>query len=309
VSEEKSFIFSGEPERLDRFLTRSLAPLSRTRVQRLIEEKAVTVNGQTTPSRRILERGDKVEVHLPTFTALPPAEAENVPILYEDDDLIVVDKPAGLVVHPAGPHRTDTLIQRLWPKLAAGWADSGQRPTTDRPGVVHRLDRGTSGVMVIAKTPAAAENISRQFADRTVSKTYFAVVMGIVKSPGRVRSMVGRSRHAPQKMSTDTGRWAETEYSVIETFPDALPHPVTLLEVHPRTGRTHQIRVQLATLGHPLLGDKLYGGPPGPRPFLHAHKLEFRHPRSGKTISIQTPPPEIFLPFCKNTTTLSARKI
>jgi 23S rRNA pseudouridine1911/1915/1917 synthase len=309
VSEEKSFVFSGEPERLDRFLTRSLAPLSRTRVQRLIDEKAVTVNGQNTPSRRLLERGDKVEVHLPSFTALPPATAENVPILYEDDDLIVVDKPAGLVVHPAGPHRTDTLIQRLWPKLAAGWADSGQKPTTDRPGVVHRLDRGTSGVMVIAKTPAAAENISRQFADRKVKKTYFAVVVGIVTAPGRIRSMVGRSRQAPQRMSTETGRWSETEYSVIETFPGALPHPVTLLEVHPRTGRTHQIRVQLAALGHPLVGDKLYGGPPGPHPLLHALKLEFRHPRSKKTMSMKTPPPPIFLPFFQNATTPGTARI
>jgi 23S rRNA pseudouridine1911/1915/1917 synthase len=297
VSEEKYFVFSGEPERLDRFLTRSLAPLSRTRVQHLIDEKAVTVNGQTAPSRRILEKGEQVQVRLPTFTALPPAETESVPILYEDADIIVVDKPAGLVVHPAGPHRTDTVIQRLWPKLSAGWADGGQRPATDRPGVVHRLDRGTSGVMVIAKTPAAAENLSRQFAERTVKKTYFAVVMGTVKSAGRIQSMVGRSRNTPQRMSTDTGRWSETEYSVLKSFPHHRPHPVTLLEVHPRTGRTHQIRVQLSALGHPLLGDKLYGGPPGPRPFLHAFKIEFRHPENSKTMIMKSNPPKDFLRF------------
>ena len=309
ASEEKTFTFSCEAERLDRFLTRSLVPLSRTRVQRLIDEGAVTVNGRIEPARKILAPGEQVVVQIPTFSALPPAAAESVPILFEDADVIVVDKPAGLVVHPAGPHRMDTLIQRLWPKLSAGWAETGQRPATDRPGVVHRLDKGTSGVMVIAKTPAAAENLSRQFADRTVQKTYVAVVMGIVKSSGRVRSMVGRSRHTPQRMSTEAGRWSETDYSVLETFPNALPHPVTLLEVHPHTGRTHQIRVQLAALGHPLLGDKLYGGPPGPRPLLHAHRLEFRHPRTGKTMSIQTPPPTIFRPFHKGATSSTVEKI
>lgn len=287
--EEKTFVFAGVSERLDRFLTGSLAPLSRTRVQRLIDEGAVTVNGRKEPARRLLEKGDRVVVQIPTFSALPPAAVESVPILYEDADLIVVDKPAGLVVHPAGPHRTDTLIQRLWPKLSAGWADSGQRPATDRPGVVHRLDKGTSGVMVIAKTPAAAENISRQFSDRTVKKTYWALVEGTITAPGRIRSLVGRSRHAPQKMSTETGRPSETEYSVLKNFP-TLP-PRTLLEVRPRTGRTHQIRVQLAALGHPLVGDTLYGGTPGPRPLLHAHKLEFRHPRTKKNLCYVSPPP------------------
>ncbi|MBK8575537.1 MAG: RluA family pseudouridine synthase [Elusimicrobia bacterium] len=290
MKEEKEFVFLDEGERLDRFLTRSLAPLSRTRVQRLIEEGAVTVNRRTEPARRLLEKGDRVLVQIPTFSALPPAAVESVPILYEDGDIIVVDKPAGVVVHPAGPYRTDTLIQRLWPKLSAGWAVTGQRPATDRPGVVHRLDKGTSGVMVIAKTPAAAENISHQFAARTVKKTYWALVQGTLTAPGRIRSLVGRSRHTPQKMSTESGRPSETEYIVLKIFPKTHP-PTTLLEVHPRTGRTHQIRVQLAALGHPLVGDTLYGGPPGPRPLLHALRIEFRHPRSGKILSFQVPPP------------------
>ncbi len=289
-SEGQSFVFSGAPERLDRFLTRVLAPLSRTRVQRLIDEGAVTVNGHKEPARRLLEKGDRVIVQIPTFSALPPAAVESVPILFEDADLIVVDKPAGLVVHPAGPHREDTLIQRLWPKLSAGWAETGQRPATDRPGVVHRLDKGTSGVMVIAKNPAAAENLSRQFADRTVKKTYWALVQGTLTAPGRIRSLVGRSRHTPQKMSTESGRPSETEYSVLKNFPKTTP-PATLLEVRPRTGRTHQIRVQLAALGHPLVGDTLYGGIPGARPLLHAHRIEFRHPRTGKKLSIKAKTP------------------
>lgn len=290
MTEEKSFIFPGEQERLDHFLARLLAPLSRTRVQRLIEEGAVTVNGRREPARRKLAPGERVLVQIPTFSGLPPAAVESVPIVYEDADVIVVDKPAGLVVHPAGPHRTDTLIQRLWPKLSAGWAETGRRPATDRPGVVHRLDKGTSGVMVIAKTPAAAENLSRQFADRTVKKTYWALVQGALTSPGRIRSLVGRSRQAPQKMSTETGRPSETEYTVIKNFPTHTP-PTTLLEVRPRTGRTHQIRVQLAALGHPLVGDTLYGGPPGPRPLLHAHQLEFRHPKTGKKLVFKAKTP------------------
>lgn len=293
MNEEKSFVFSGYPERLDRFLTRVLVPLSRTRVQRLIDDGAVSVNGRREPARRILSSGERVDVQIPTFSALPPAAVESVPILYEDADLIVVDKPAGLVVHPAGPHREDTLIQRLWPKLAAGWAETGPRPTTDRPGVVHRLDKGTSGVMVIAKTPAAAENLSRQFADRTVKKTYWALVQGTITSPGRIRSLVGRSRQAPQKMSTESGRPSETDYTVIKNFPAHTP-PTTLLEVRPRTGRTHQIRVQLAALGHPLVGDTLYGGTPGPRPLLHAHRIEFRHPRTKIKISYESTTPDDF---------------
>lgn len=297
MTEEKSFTFTGPAERLDRFLTRSLAPLSRTRVQRLIEEGAVTVNRRPEPSRRLLSAGEQVVVHIPTFSSLPPAATESVPILYEDEDLIVVDKPAGWVVHPAGPHRTDTLIQRLWPKLANGWAESGPRPTTDRPGVVHRLDKGTSGVMIIAKNPSAAENLSRQFADRKVQKTYWALVQGTLTSSGRIRSKVGRSRHTPQKMSTENGRPSETEYTVLKNYTH--PSPATLLEVRPRTGRTHQIRVQLAALGHPLIGDKLYGGLPGPRPFLHAQQLQFMHPRTRKILIFKTPPPTDFALFLK----------
>ena len=290
LSDEKKFLFTGDSDRLDRFLTQSLSPLSRTRVQRLIDEGAVTVNGRKEPARRLLEKGDRVVVQIPTFSALPPAAVESVPILFEDADLIVVDKPAGVVVHPAGPHRTDTLIQRLWPKLSAGWAETGQHPATDRPGVVHRLDKGTSGVMVIAKNPAAAENLSRQFADRTVKKTYWALVQGTLTAPGRIRSLVGRSRHTPQKMSTESGRPSETEYTVLKNFPTHTP-PTTLLEVRPRTGRTHQIRVQLAALGHPLVGDTLYGGIPGARPMLHAHQIDFHHPKTGMQISFKAKTP------------------
>jgi 23S rRNA pseudouridine1911/1915/1917 synthase len=311
----RSFIFSGPSKRLDVFLTFSLEGFSRSRIQRLIEEGAVTVGGRREPSRRLLAPGERIAVRIPPFSSLPAAAADSVPILFEDEDLIVVDKPAGLVVHPAGPHRTDTLVQRLWPKLAPGWGHSAQghpaqghstqghpvggRMAPERPGVVHRLDRGTSGVMVIAKHPAAAEHLATQFAERTVEKVYWALVEGLVRSPtGRIRSMVGRSRQAPHRMSTTApGRLSETEFSVLKSFPEDAPRGRTLVEARPRTGRTHQIRVHMAALGHPLVGDPTYGGPAASRPMLHAVRLEFTHPRTGKRLAFEAAfPPDFSFP-------------
>lgn len=283
----RSFVFAGAPERLDRFLTRSLPGWSRTRLQTLIKKGAATVDGKIEPGRRLLAPGETVLIALPDFSNLPAAAARAVPLLHEDRDLLVVNKPAGWVVHPAGPHQTDTLVQRLWPKLAAGWgADAAQ----NRPGVVHRLDRGTTGVIVVAKTPAAAERLSRQFAERRVEKIYWAVVAGVPsEKTGRIRSMVGRSRREPHRMTTAVpGRWAETDFTVLKSFPK---RGQSLLEVRPKTGRTHQIRVQLAALGFPLVGDALYGGPPGDRPLLHAHRLAFTHPTTGKRLVFKAPAP------------------
>jgi 23S rRNA pseudouridine1911/1915/1917 synthase len=293
VNPERSFFFTGPPERLDRFLARSLTGWSRTRLQALIKKGAVTVDGRAEPGRRLLTPGERVVLVLPEFSELPAAAARAVPLLHEDRHLLVVDKPAGWVVHPAGPHRTETLVQRLWPKLAAGWgADAAQ----NRPGVVHRLDKGTTGVIVIAKTPAAAENLARQFAERRVEKIYWAVVRGLpTEKEGRIRSMVGRSRQEPHRMTTSVpGRWAETEFRVLKTFPKKNQ---TLLEVRPKTGRTHQIRVQMAALGFPLVGDSLYGGPAGDRPLLHAHQLAFTHPATGKKMIFKAPAPPDMRPF------------
>lgn len=290
---ERAFVFSGPPERLDRFLTRSLPGWSRTRLQALIKKGLATVEGRPEPGRRLLAPGERIAIALPEFSALPASAARSVPILHEDRDLIVVNKPAGWVVHPAGPHQTDTLVQRLWPKLAAGWgADAAQ----NRPGVVHRLDRGTTGAIVVAKTPAAAERLARQFADRRVEKIYWAVVAGVpTDKSGRIRSMVGRSRQEPHRMTTTVpGRWAETDFKVLKTFPKKNR---AVLEVRPKTGRTHQIRVQLAALGFPLAGDTLYGGPAGTRPLLHAHQLAFDHPTTGKRLIFKAPPPPDMRPF------------
>jgi 23S rRNA pseudouridine1911/1915/1917 synthase len=235
-----------------------------------------------------------VTVTLPDFVALPAA-AKGLPVLFEDDELIVVDKPAGMVVHPAGPHQEDTVIQRLWPKLAPAWEDTIKNAAlhTARPGVVHRLDKGTSGVMVIAKTPKAAESVSRQFADRTTRKTYWALAQGHpATAKGVVKSTVGRDRKKPHRMSvTDPGRPSELEFTVLARFtgPDR-----SLLEVRPLTGRTHQIRVQLASVGHPLVGDDTYGGEKGERPMLHALSLAFSHPRTRKRVVFSAPLPADF---------------
>jgi 23S rRNA pseudouridine1911/1915/1917 synthase len=299
VKQPSSFVFRGVPERLDRFLTGVLSPLSRTQIQRLIKEGRVDVGGHPAPARHLLSPGEKITVRLPDFSSLPAAAADTIPILYEDDDLIVVNKPVGVVVHPAGPHREDTVIQRLWPRLVSSWGKNLKLGDT-RPGVVHRLDRGTSGLLLIAKNPTAAEALSRQFAERTVQKIYWAVVEGQpTADTGKVSSPVGRSRSAPHRMSTEVpGRWSETEFRVLKRFPLPAPRGAAFLEVRPKTGRTHQIRVQLAALGHPIVGDATYGSGEGAtRPLLHARELRFRHPRTGAALHFQAPVPGDFTKF------------
>lgn len=294
-----SIVYRGATDRLDRYLAGVLAPLSRTQIQRLIKEGRVTVNGRAVPARHPLAPGEKIEIRLPDFSALPPAAADSLPILYEDGDLIAVNKPVGLVVHPAGPHREDTVVQRLWPRLVSAWGKN-LKPGDTRPGVVHRLDRGTSGILLIAKHPQAAEALSRQFADRSVRKVYWAVVEGQPTADrGHVASPVGRSRSAPHRMSTEVpGRWSETEFEVMRRFPPPPDRGAAFLEVRPKTGRTHQIRVQLAALGHPILGDKTYGATGGAdRPLLHARELTFHHPRTGKPLHLQAPAPGDFAPY------------
>jgi len=293
VPETKTFRAEGGEGRLDKYLAWALRPMTRTYVQKLISDGLVTLNGRPTPAGKSLIAGDEVTVAFPEFSALPAAASAGVPILFEDSDLIVVDKPAGVVVHPAGPHQEDTLVQRLWPKLEPAWKAKihGVPLHTARPGVVHRLDKGTSGIILIAKNPAAAENLSSQFEKRKVEKIYWALAEG---SPGAetgtIRSNVGRDRHRPDRMSvTDPGRPSELEFKVLARFErDAL------LEVHPLTGRTHQIRVQLASVGHPLVGDGTYGNKGGDRPLLHALRLSFNHPRTKKRLTFSAPLPEDF---------------
>jgi len=279
--------FHGNPERLDKFLSHHFPGYSRSYLQKLVRDGLVQRNGDAPAPGTLLRNNDTITVSIPDFSNLPPAAGEKIPILFEDDQIIVVNKPPHLVVHPAGSHQKDTLIQRLWPKLAKTWASSikGKPLHTARPGVVHRLDKGTSGVMVIALTPQAADALSRQFANRQVKKVYWALVHGIpLTKSGHIKSTVGRSRKKPRQMSVaDPGRWSETSFRVLNRFVHHGEGGASLLEVSPLTGRTHQIRVQLASLGHPLLGDSIYGAPkgqgpppPAPRSEPHASSPPFR---------------------------------
>jgi 23S rRNA pseudouridine1911/1915/1917 synthase len=287
--------------RLDAYLASQIEGWSRARLQRLIENEDVLVNGKSSkPSYKIREQ-DEVEVELiaPAADAFVP---ENIPIdiVYEDDTLVVVNKPAGLVVHPAAGMPSGTLANALayhFQQLPAG--------TGVRPGLVHRLDRDTSGLLVVAKTDSALENLSDQFRDRTVYKSYVALVHGrLAASSGKIDQPLARDPSNRTRMAVVRGgRNALTLYRVRRGF-----DRFTLLDVELKTGRTHQIRVHLAWLKHPVVGDETYGGGRDNtiqdtrlrarvrslnRQFLHAEKLGFTHPKTGEFMKFESPLPEV----------------
>src|ERR1041385_2675817 len=277
-------------QRLDRFLAERLPAFSRSRLQALSREGLVTVNGK--PARpRDLDRGsDAIEWREPQITKIEAQpEAMDLEILFEDDDLLVINKPAGLVVHPGAGHQTHTLVNALLAHCKNLSGIGGK----ERPGIVHRLDKETSGALVIAKNDAAHRDLAKQFADRTIGKIYLALVAGTLrKSSGTIDAPIARHPVQRKKMSVArrAGRSAKTEYRVLRSSGDA-----SLVECTIHSGRTHQIRVHLHHLGHPVLGDKLYGGKRAgsfPRQMLHAWKLSFRHPRTGKTMNFTAPIPQ-----------------
>jgi 23S rRNA pseudouridine1911/1915/1917 synthase len=277
--------------RLDQFLARHLPDASRSQIQRWIRDGHVSVSrGHAKPALEV-SAGLVAEVTIP---AAAPAnvEAEALPLrlLYEDEDIAVVDKPAGMVVHPGAGHARGTLVNALLHHVA-GLSGVGGR---ERPGIVHRLDRGTSGVMVIAKHDRAHRALARQFHDREVEKEYVALVWGTVHAGRRIDAPIGRDPVDRKKMSAKArrSRAAVTRIVGAEHFGRAL----TLARVAIHTGRTHQIRVHLSAIGHPVVGDSLYGGVhrhvPGDlravsrldRPFLHAARLAFKHPADGRRL-------------------------
>jgi 23S rRNA pseudouridine1911/1915/1917 synthase len=281
-----SFIAEASGLRVDKFLSENCPDLSRTQAQKLIEEGHVTVNERPVRSSLKLMAGDKIAVVVPPPIPSPlPAEAIPLKIVYEDTDLMVVDKPAGLTVHPAPGHYTHTLVNAVLahvPGLQTG--ESG------RPGIVHRLDKDTSGLIVIAKNAAAHMKLARQFKERSVSKVYIALVYGhLAPEEGIIEANIGRHPRDRQRMAVVTeGREAQTDYKVIRYFDN-----YTLLEVKPRTGRTHQIRVHLAAIGFPIVGDAVYGKKADflGRQFLHAGKLRFKLPSTGQTCEFESPLP------------------
>jgi 23S rRNA pseudouridine1911/1915/1917 synthase len=280
-------------ERLDRFLTRQLPAHSRAYLQQLIEQGQILVGGRATKSGYRLRAGDHISVNLP-----PPKPSgvlpESIPleVLYEDAHLLVVNKPAGMVVHPSPGTASGTLVNALLAHCPALSGIGG----VERPGIVHRLDKDTSGAMVVAKDDVAHRGLARQFAERRLKKVYVAIARGEIRdAEGVIDAAVGRHPVYRQKMSTHTraGREAVTEFRVLERF-----RRYTFVELRPRTGRTHQIRVHMAALGHPLLGDRRYGryrkelgrSPLAhrlawfQRQALHAWILGFLHPVNGAWI-------------------------
>jgi 23S rRNA pseudouridine1911/1915/1917 synthase len=294
-------------ERLDRFLVSVLPEQSRSQIQRLIADGHVFLQPaggaeQSPPRRRAkpnlaVRDGDRVSVDVP---AAVPAEvtAEPIPlaILYQDSDLAVIDKPPGMVVHPAAGHASGTLVHALLHHLTDLSGVGGEL----RPGIVHRLDRGTSGVMVVAKNDAAHHELARQFHDREIEKEYIALVWGVVQAGRRIDAAIGRDPVNRQKMSARARHAREA----VTRITRALHLPgLTLCQVAIHTGRTHQIRVHLAAIGHPIVGDALYGGVHRrvagdiravqrlERPFLHAARLVFTHPRDGRRMEYLAPLP------------------
>ena len=290
--------------RLDRFLALALPAFSRARLQTLIREGFVKLNGKSPRPRDAIRTGDTIELTEPELEkveALPEQIA--LEIIFEDDDLLVLNKPAGLVMHPGAGHHQHTLVNALLAHCKNLSGIGGK----ERPGIVHRLDKETSGCLVVAKNDATHRDLSRQFAARTMTKIYLALVAGTLrKRTGVIDKAIARHPVHRQRMSIARrqGRSAKTEYRVLRSGvpPEgrASARPlggISLLECTLHSGRTHQIRVHLHDLGHPVLGDKLYGGKRAgdyPRQMLHASKLAFRHPGSGEEMSFEAPLPPDF---------------
>jgi 23S rRNA pseudouridine1911/1915/1917 synthase len=286
-------------QRVDRVVA-LLTGLSRAEVAALVETGGVSLGGRPVAARsRRVAAGDDLEVAVPEASAPVPLEPNpTVPfeVVHADAEVIVVDKPAGVVVHPGARRETGTLVHGLlarFPDLASSGAGEPHRP-----GIVHRLDRGTSGLMVVARTPASHRSLVGQLARRSVERRYVALVWGRVESAaGLIDAPVGPSAADPTRMAVSApGREARTRYEVVARF--ERPQPVTLAECRLETGRTHQIRVHMAAIGHPLVGDQRYGGrrlgPEPDRPFLHSHRLAFDHPSSGERLSFEsTLPPDL----------------
>jgi 23S rRNA pseudouridine1911/1915/1917 synthase len=286
-------------ERLDRFLASRIPDLSRSQIQRLIKDGCVTHSRvKTVKANTPLREGDRISVAIPEpARSVAAPQAIPLDILFEDRDVVVINKPAGMVVHPGAGNASGTLVNALLSRVKDLSGVGGEL----RPGIVHRLDKGTSGVMVVAKNDAAHHELARQFHDREVEKEYVALAWGLVQQRRRISAAIGRDPKSRVKMSTRASRARQAVTRV--TWARDL-QGVTLLRVAIHTGRTHQIRVHLSAIGHPIVGDALYGGVHRrvphrlhavqtlTRPFLHAERLSFTHPRTGERLTFTAPLPQ-----------------
>jgi 23S rRNA pseudouridine1911/1915/1917 synthase len=287
-----------EGERLDRYLAGEIPNFSRSQIQRLIDDGQVLCSRvKRTKANVQLREGDEITVTLPAPTAAAPL-AQDIPLdlLFDDPDIVVVNKPAGMVVHPAAGNPDGTMVNALLHHVKDLSGIGGEV----RPGIVHRLDKGTSGAMIVAKNDMAHQELSRQFHDREVEKEYVALVWGLVQQRKRIDAAIGRDPKHRQKMSTRASRAREAVTRV--TWARDL-RGLTLCRIAIYTGRTHQIRVHMSAIGHPIVGDALYGGVHRrvphqfraiqslTRPFLHAERLTFTHPRTGERMTVIAPLP------------------
>ena len=272
-----------------------LAGYSRSHLQKLIKEGCIRVGAKPAKANLQLKAGTAVEIDLPEpKDATPKAEDLDLPILYQDSELIVVNKPPGMVVHPAAGHDSGTLVNALLHHVDDLSGIGGEK----RPGIVHRLDRGTSGLMVVAKTDRAHQELARQFHDREVEKDYLALVWGVVQAGRRIEQPIGRDPGNRLKMSNRARRSREAVTRIVRVY--HVNPALTLAQIAIHTGRTHQIRVHLSAIGHPIVGDALYGGVHRrvladiravnklARPFLHAAKLAFKHPIDGRRMEFES---------------------
>ncbi|PYX27156.1 MAG: RluA family pseudouridine synthase [Acidobacteria bacterium] len=278
--------------RLDQFLARELPRFSRSRIQELIRKDFVTVNGSPARPRDLVRAGDRIILNEPPLEKID-IEPQAIPldVIYDDDDLVVINKPAGLVMHPGAGQRDQTLVNALLHRYPTLSGIGGK----ERPGIVHRLDKETSGCLVVAKNDEAHRGLSAQFAERNMEKIYLAIIAGKLRRiAGTIKEEIGRHPVDRQRMSVRSGRGreAKTEYRVVISS-----NEMTLVECRLHSGRTHQIRVHLQHIGHPVMGDKVYGGrfaKAFPRQMLHAWKLAFEHPRTGERKNFEAPLPEDF---------------
>lgn len=291
IQEEFEFQIEQKSGRVDKYLTTELDTMSRSKVQNLIADGYVIVNGETIKANYKLETGDKVEVFVPEPEAVD-VEAEDIPldIIYEDKDIVLINKAQGMVVHPGAGNPNGTLVNALLFHIKDLSGINGEI----RPGIVHRLDKDTSGILIVAKNDEAHVNLSEQLQNRTVKRKYWALVHGVLPHEhGTINAPIGRDPKDRQKFTViKGGKEAISHFRVLERI-----QKFSLMEVSLETGRTHQIRVHLNYIDHPVAGDKIYGPKKsleGNGQFLHARMLEFTHPRTGETMSFEAELPALF---------------
>ncbi len=290
---DKTHKFTTSPDdegsRIDLFLKRRLPDFSRSQIQKWMKKGHIFCNGLPVKSALILKNDMKIDVKVPDEEVRLLAEDIPLDIIFEDPYLIAINKQAGMVTHPSAGHHQGTLANALWHYLSR---TSKLDAKNKRPGIVHRLDRDTSGVLIAAKTLKIQEALAAQFRERNVKKTYRAIALGrVTYKEGEIEGAIGKDRESSRMAVISTGKYSKTNFKVLKRF---AKH--TYLEVYPKTGRTHQIRVHLAKIDHPVLGDNLYGGmdstaPVCRRHMLHAYQIEFTHPVTKKRLKIQAPIP------------------